>query len=154
MCHKRLEWIQPSAAELSSRPVKAEGRSFLSAPYVLGEDGHYRCAGRPSQCPEAEPVESCRIKRQARRRRKVGPSFALDVLLCQTHRHSFTVYPPGYGPYERQSLAPVSPSGEPLQEAGCQNKGEERLELWRGTSFRRCPRCCRGPAVVERADRR
>jgi hypothetical protein len=85
--------------------------------------------------------ENCRIKRQARRKRKTGPAFALDVLLCHTHGCSFTVYPPGYGPYERQSLAPLSPSGEPLQAEASQNERRERLESWRGTSFRRGPRC-------------
>ncbi len=166
MCHSRPGSIQSSAGELSPRSAK-EGRAFLSAPYVLRENGRYRCAGRPSQCPKAEPGQSCRIKRQGQRTRKTGPAFALDVMLCHTHGGSFTVYPPGYGPYDRESMAPLGPSGEPLQEAASQSeqaseplqetasdsKRKEQLELWRGTTFRRGPRRCRGPSVVARADR-
>src|SRR5688572_6949088 len=136
-----------------ARPANGAARRFLSAPYVLGEDGRYRCAGRPKSCPKAEQDQECRIKRQGRRVRKTGPAFAPELMLCRTHEASFTVYPPGYEPYGRQSVAPVSAGGEPLQGSECEGEGPERLGAWRGTLFRRGPRCSRGPAVGARANR-
>lgn len=124
-----------------------EGRRFVSAPYVSGDDGRYRCAGRPDRCPKAGAQERCQIKRHGRRKRKTGPEFGVEVLMCRTHEGSFSVYPPGYEPYGRQSLAPVSAAGDPMQPEPASEAGDERLEMWRGTSFRRCPRCCRGPTV-------
>lgn len=43
--------------------------------------------------------------------RKTGPSHRLAVVKCY-HGPAFTLYPPGYGPYKRISVAPLSGTGE------------------------------------------
>jgi hypothetical protein len=144
VCHNRLEVIQSNLAQ-------RERLEFVTAPYVLDEHGEYRCVGGLNECPKGKSDEGCRIKRQARRRRKTGPEFPLDVLLCHTHQGSFTVYPPAFEPWGRKALAPLAPNGEALESVVPVKAGPG---LWRGTSFRCSPRCCRGPAVDPRAHRR
>ena len=41
----------------------------------------------------------------------------MTVALCRKHKHAFTVYPPGYAPYTRQSVAPAAPNGSLLHRA-------------------------------------
>lgn len=63
------------------------------------------------RCPLARGGERCRIRQHDWRKRKTGPSVALRVLKCKSHRRAFTVYPPGYVPYGRQAWIPVDPRG-------------------------------------------
>ena len=49
-------------------------------------------------------------------------------MVCKEHNRGFTLYPPGYYPYSRQTLAPVSPDGSLLVE----QEGSHRLS---GTLF-------------------
>lgn len=48
--------------------------------------------------------------------RETGPKFPLFVVVCKEHNLGFTLYPPGYYPYSRQTLAPVSADGRLLAE--------------------------------------
>lgn len=59
---------------------------------------------------------NCRIKISHRRLRKTGPEFPLFVMVCKEHNIGFTLYPPGYYPYSRHTLAPVSADGSLLVE--------------------------------------
>jgi len=54
---------------------------------------------------------ACRIKNSHRRARKTGPEFSLFVVVCKEHNIGFTLYPPGYYPYSRHTLAPVFSDG-------------------------------------------
>jgi len=55
----------------------------------------------------------CAVSRDGLRKRKTGPSFPLQVMICKPHGH-FTVYPLGFTPYGRTAVAPVGFSGEVL----------------------------------------
>jgi hypothetical protein len=48
------------------------------------------------------------------RARKTGPSIALVVARCLSHRRSFTLYPPGHVPYGRVAIVPVALGGSIL----------------------------------------
>ena len=54
--------------------------------------------------------------------RKTGPSFSLFVVVCKAHNIGFTLYPPGYYPYSRHILAPVSADGSLLVEQTNQHR--------------------------------
>lgn len=56
----------------------------------------------------------CRIGIHHLRDRKTGPCFLLTVIQCHKHNKFFTLYPPGYAPYGRKTLAPVAPDGSLL----------------------------------------
>jgi hypothetical protein len=68
----------------------------------------------PRRCPYTEgKSDSCRLRVVRYRDRKTGPCHPLLILKCRSHPGpSFTVYPPGYGPYIRRRYAPVDPGGE------------------------------------------
>jgi hypothetical protein len=103
-------------------------RPFVVAPY------HPQAKGRlepttPSSGPCFEQdQQSCRISWHSWRKRKAGPEFELAVMQCKTHHRYFTVYPHGYAPYQRQPLAPISPSGGPVL-------GLESATAFEGTVF-------------------
>jgi hypothetical protein len=66
----------------------------------------------PSRCAWATGSEPCSLSVHHYRARKTGPCFPLAVVVCAAHpgRHS-TIYPPGYFPYGRAQIAPVSTTG-------------------------------------------
>gem|GEM_PF-2435434 len=45
------------------------------------------------------------------RRRVHGPGFPLAVAYCARHRRAFTIYPPGWVPYGRATVAPAQLDG-------------------------------------------
>jgi hypothetical protein len=113
------------------RDGRAQG-AFLTAPYWRDEEGgQWRPLGRVDQCPFAQGPERCRIRAHDWRNRKTGPSVSLRVLKCLTHARAFTVYPPGYVPYGRQSWLPLDlrgdwvnrPEGEDGGFEGCEFRG-------------------------------
>lgn len=73
----------------------------------------------PTVCPlHATDDRACRIKNSHRRDRKTGPDFSIFVVVCKEHNIGFTLYPPGYYPYSRHTLAPVSSAGSlPAEQA-------------------------------------
>lgn len=69
----------------------------------------------PTACPlHSTDDQDCRIRINHLRNRKTGPEFPLFVLVCKEHNIGFTLYPPGYYPHSRHTLAPVSPDGSLL----------------------------------------
>ena len=89
-------------------------RPFIVTPYVARTDGELE-AQMPSSCPRgAGAVEPCRLSLHHRRSRKTGPEHPLAVIACRTHGVAFTLYPPGYGPWRRQSVERLSPDGRAL----------------------------------------
>jgi len=69
----------------------------------------------PARCPLAatsiRPEPCCRITNDHERIRKTGPGHPLQVVRCHAHGIAFTLYPPGFAPYRRQSVAVVGPDG-------------------------------------------
>lgn len=66
-------------------------------------------------CPEAGgDKRPCELRPKDWRKRETGPDHPLRVLECATHACCFTVYPHGYGPYERRPSAAVAPDGSPF----------------------------------------
>jgi len=64
------------------------------------------------------------------RARSTGPEIPLAVVRCRDHcGPAFTLYPPGYTPYGRRPIAPVSLSGQVLRD------GESGEPAWRQTLF-------------------
>ena len=87
----------------------------------------------PAKCLRTEKTnEACRIVVHSWRFRKTGPGFELAVIHCLTHGGYPTLYPPGYGKYQRTPLAEVSPSGQPLHFY----EEDKPHSMFRNTKFR------------------
>lgn len=65
----------------------------------------------PRHCPWASGDDLCAISEHHRRARRTGPGHALTVACCRTHGRCFTIYPPGFGPYQRRPVVQVTPDG-------------------------------------------
>lgn len=95
-------------------PVERAHRSFLISPHVADGDG-VLAPERPAKGPcWREGGVNCRISLHGWRARKSGPEYPLRVMRCRGHSRWFTVYPPGFAPYQRAIVAPVGSDGEPL----------------------------------------
>lgn len=91
-------------------------RAFVVSPYTINNEGSLSPV-LPDVCPlHTTDGHTCKIKINHRRERKTGPSFSLFVILCREHNKGFTLYPPGYYPFSRHTLAPVAPDGCQLAE--------------------------------------
>jgi hypothetical protein len=136
----------------------AARRSFIVAPYSVGDDGSF-VPTMPSECAEAGESgagDPCRIWLHRWRPRKTGPRFSLVVVKCRTHNVAFTLYPPGHVPYGRVAIAPVDPQGHLLHEpterdtleaAGSVESDSEAASLaWGGTIFRAAQDAAHGVA--------
>ena len=82
----------------------------------------------PQNCPCCDG-QSCKIVVDHLRDRKTGPSFPLYVVRCEKHKVGFTLYPPGYYPYSRHTLAPVDAEGNQL------TSSDNDISLFIGTLF-------------------
>lgn len=101
-----------------SYPVpRRQSRPFICTPYVAGPDGRLT-ATLPDRCPTraCRPCTrtDCDLQTAYYRRRKTGPGHPLAVVHCRTHGAAFTLYPPGYAPYRRQSVLRLSHDGSPI----------------------------------------
>lgn len=102
---------------------------FATTSYKADHDGVLR-PELPLRCVFATGAQSCCIFVDHYRSRKTGPRFPLAVVGCLAHSHSrYTLYPPGHFPYGREPVAPYSPSGELLLDAGT------RQPPWEATLF-------------------
>ena len=81
---------------------KGSKRDFIIAEYHRDGVGEW-CAPIPASAPCGP---GCRIKEHASRGRVTGPKHPLIVVICETHKQSFTLYPPGFLPYGRKRLVP------------------------------------------------
>jgi len=87
------------------------------SPYTIDTKEGSPTPALPTVCPlHTTDDRDCRIKNSHRRFRQTGPNFSLFVVVCKEHNIGFTLYPPGYYPYSRHTLAPVSPDGSLLVE--------------------------------------
>jgi len=95
---------------------------FLVAPYHSDEHSILRPKS-PEYCPENFlNTDKCQNKSKGWRPRKCGPGFPLSVWCCLKHRRFFTIYPPGWGPYDRAAILDVAPDGSDF------NSGEDKIE--------------------------
>jgi hypothetical protein len=115
-----------------SYPARPRTRTpFLVTPYTAGIDGRL-AAELPTCCPHTAAGERCKVSIHDQRRRKTGPIHPLAVARCAAHDASFTLYPPGFAPYQRQAVQHLSPDG---QEMTPELKDGEPAAEWRGTLF-------------------
>ena len=138
----RLDFARALLRETPKGPALSHGaevaagpRPFLCAPYVV-VDGKARPVEGISRCAWSRGGEECRLSRHSLRARKTGPQLPLRVMRCHFHGQYFTVYPGGFVPYARRSLAPVDVAGHPLQAPEGASERWGRGERWRGTMFR------------------
>lgn len=98
--------------EPTSKAGSASRRTsdFIVSPYLPDSHGDLQ-PEIPVRCLHSADGSPCHLARHSRRLRKVGPGYPLVVVRCQDHRCCFTLYPPGYMPYAREPLLPVSPDG-------------------------------------------
>jgi hypothetical protein len=79
----------------------------------------------PTRCVWWEAgADECDVRLHLWRPRNTGPCHPLAVLKCH-HGSAFTLYPPGYGPYKRKSVAPMSGAGEVARIGGDVDGGKE-----------------------------
>lgn len=87
----------------------------MISPYTIDTETGLLSPVLPCICPlYSIDDHNCKIKISHRRLRKTGPGFSLFVVVCKVHNIGFTLYPPGYYPYSRHTLAPVSADGSLL----------------------------------------
>jgi len=71
---------------------------------------------RPLSCPyRGEDESPCRLTLHMWRERMTGPGYPLRVMGCVVHGHYFTLYPPGYAPWQRSAVSPVASDGGRVQ---------------------------------------
>lgn len=92
---------------------KAE-REFLICDYFEDETGRMRCK-RPEMLPCGDDGRGCQVWIHDWRARVEGPEFKLMIVYCKTHDRYFTVYPPGWGPYERTRVVPEPDAGSGIE---------------------------------------
>ncbi len=126
----------PDANQLSKRSshnLAENARDFfVVTPYSLGPHGTLEPA-IPKVCPLGRAGDRpCRVRIHHWRLRKTGPDWALAVVRCHEHKRTFTLYPPGYAPYQRKPLVALAPDGTaPL----CEPRSRRRLEVFECTLF-------------------
>jgi hypothetical protein len=74
---------------------------------------------------------SCDVRPHHLRPRKTGPRHPLLVVTCRSHKASFTLYPPGFAPYQRTPVLSLPPDGGTV----LPGEANEPLEAFRGTLF-------------------
>lgn len=100
---------------------------YVISPYSADNEGNIT-PDLPNECP-CRGGKPCKIVFDHLRERKTGPCCSLFVMRCKTHKRGFTLYPPGYYPYSRHTLAPVDLEGNPL------SVSEKETRQYSGTLF-------------------
>lgn len=101
--------------------------SYGISPYFIDSEGK-AVPELPDDCPRCDG-QQCTIVVHHLRERKTGPAFPLYVVLCKTHKIGFTLYPPGYYPYSRHTLAQLDSEGNQL------TRSNDDFSLFAGTLF-------------------
>ncbi|MBN1444373.1 MAG: hypothetical protein JXA90_16800 [Planctomycetes bacterium] len=117
---------------MSQKIVGGARAFFVTSPYSPGPDGVLEPA-IPEVCPfrlRGDPP--CDVRRHWHRARKTGPTFDLSIVRCHTHGHAFTLYPPGFAPYQRTPLVALAPDGsQPIADP----PSRDPLAAFEGTLF-------------------
>ena len=85
-------------------------RDFVVAPYSRDSAGVLSTT-LPKECLRSSATATCDVRAKSYRIRKSGPGFALTVAKCHAHDVSFTIYPPGYAPYQRVPVLSLAADG-------------------------------------------
>lgn len=110
--------------------------SFVVAEYRPGADLRLRPV-LPRSCPWGRrDGRRCQVSEHHVRRRATGPKHGLVVARCVTHRHCFTIYPPGYAPYLRRPVLAVTPDGRACGDAVASSLFEAARDAADGQSWR------------------
>jgi hypothetical protein len=113
-------------------------RQFIILAYIPDLLGVPRPSKLLKRCPfSVDGDTSCKICVERWRPRKCGIPFSLAGFHCATHDASFTIYPPGWGPYARRPLVSVDHSG-------CVIEQEDGESPWSDTSFKAAVDASRG----------
>jgi hypothetical protein len=78
-------------------------------------------------------MDACKVVANGWGRRETGPCHPLRRVKCH-HGPGYRLYPPGYGPYQRESVAPLDSAGE-LVLVGDGEAGKSGLLAWCRTFF-------------------
>lgn len=118
--------------KFSHNLAKNARKFFVPTPYSPGPNGTLEPA-IPKVCPLRRAADRpCRVRLHHWRQRKTGPDWALAVVRCHEHKRTFTLYPPGYAPYQRLPVVALAPDGRaPL----CEAHSRRPLEVFEGTLF-------------------
>ena len=110
-------------------------RKYFIVSYKLRE-GQTPQVEIPSRCLwRGADNRRCDVKHCRFRNRKTGPCHPLVVVKCH-HGPAFTLYPPGYGPYKRTPVAPMSAAGEVVLVGGRGDADKKVSEpAWQKTLF-------------------
>jgi hypothetical protein len=106
----------------------ASARPFVVTPYISDAGGVLKPV-LPNECPWRRPGDRpCKLLSKNSRKRKTGPK-SLTQLKCNTHDEHFTLYPPGYAPYQRVPVARLAPDGTWIRdESGNAPRGLKAFE--------------------------
>lgn len=89
--------------------------SFIVTPYSPDASGRME-PRPPSSCPYREEDEpACPPSLHSWRERTTGPEYPLRVMWCGVHGRHFTLYPPGYAPWQREAVSRVASDGGRVQ---------------------------------------
>ncbi|MCP4125180.1 MAG: hypothetical protein GY751_25895 [Bacteroidetes bacterium] len=118
----------PSDGEVEPNVVNhSHSGVYVISPYSTNSEGK-TIPELPQHCPYCDD-QSCKIVVDHLRERKTGPCLPLYVMRCKTHGVGFTLYPLGYYPYSRHTLAPVDMEGNRL------TRSDDDISLFAGTLF-------------------
>lgn len=88
----------------------------------------------PPRCVHFEEgMDACKVVANGWGRRETGPCHPLRRVKCH-HGPGYRLYPPGYGPYQRESVAPLDSAGE-LVRVGDGEAGKSGVLAWCRTFF-------------------
>lgn len=107
---------------------RSTSRAYVVSPY-FPKNSKEIVPELPEHCPCCAS-DSCKIVLDHLRERTTGPCLSLYVMRCKTHKIGFTLYPYGYYPYSRHTLAPVDMEGNLLTKSY-----DKKTSLFVGTLF-------------------
>lgn len=105
-------------------------RFFVVTPYSQsGRSGEKPTVIIPENCPKYQSKRSeCHVCLNFWRERKTGPLLFLAVVKCLLHKIAFTLYPPGFLPWQRCTLiGNIDLDGKPIGVEG--EEQEETIDL-------------------------
>lgn len=79
-------------------------------------------------------MDECRVVKNGWRDRDTGPCHSLRRVKCH-HGPGYTLYPPGYAPRKRESVAPVDSAGEMVLVGEGDGHPEQGALAWYRTVF-------------------
>jgi hypothetical protein len=140
--------MDKTAFPLSQEAQKNARKFFVISPYVLDSNRSPKAA-MPTDCPLRKRGDRpCDIRRHDYRARKTGPCFPLTIVRCHTHDRFFTLYPPGFAPYQRKPVLQLAPEGAPVLHEGA----DDPLQDYDGTLFEAARDAERGCAWARDSD--